>query len=48
MQTTTREEAAKQQQEFEQARKNNVETFLRMFLSLGSDAEKLAGARHDQ
>lgn len=48
MQTTRWEEAAKQQEEFEQARQRNVTTFTRMFLSLGADCTKIAGTAHDR
>jgi hypothetical protein len=47
MQTTKWEEAAKQQEEFEQAHQRNVTTFVAMFLSLGPDCTKIAGTAHD-
>lgn len=34
--------------EFERARKNNVETFTRMWLSLGADVIKAAGSSHQE
>jgi hypothetical protein len=47
MQTTKWEEAAKQQQDFEQAHQRNVAAFTRMFLGLGPDCTKIAGTAHD-
>jgi S-methylmethionine-dependent homocysteine/selenocysteine methylase len=47
MMQTKWEEAAKQQQADEQARRRNVTTFTAMFLSLGADCIKIAGTAHD-
>ena len=46
MQTTRWEEAAKQQQEVTQVRRNNVQTFTRMWLSLGADVLRAANNTH--
>jgi hypothetical protein len=42
-----RQEAAEQAAANERARKQNVELFTRMWLSLGPDCIKVAGTRHD-
>jgi hypothetical protein len=43
-----RQEAADQAAANERARRQNVETFTRMFLGLGVDAIKAVGSSHDQ